>query len=115
MGFFAPEMEILRLPAWDCLPYDRVGPSASVSAERMATLTRLARGEWGKKPALLLTHAPALIQRLPPKDLVLAAGYSASRRRQRRYGASWSATSPSTAITAPRPSPSAASSPSAAG
>ena len=78
MGFFAPEMEILRLPAWDCLPYDRVGPSAGVSAERMATLTRLARGEWGKKPALLLTHAPALIQRLQPKDLVLAAGYSAA-------------------------------------
>ena len=78
MGFFAPEMEILRLPAWDCLPYDRVGPSAGVSAERMATLTRLARGEWGKKPALLLTQAPALIQRLPPKDLVLAAGYSAA-------------------------------------
>src|SRR5580704_13913932 len=78
MGFFAPEMEILRLPAWDCLPYDRVGPSATVSAERMATLTRLARGGWGKQPALLLTHAPALMQRLPPKDLVLAAGYSAA-------------------------------------
>jgi transcription-repair coupling factor (superfamily II helicase) len=78
IGFFAPEMEILRLPAWDCLPYDRVGPSAAVSAERMATLTRLARGGWGKQPVLLLTHAPALIQRLPPKDLVLAAGYSAS-------------------------------------
>ena len=78
MGFFAPEMEILRLPAWDCLPYDRVGPSAAVSAERMATLTRIARGGWGKQPVLLLTHAPALIQRLPPKDLVLAAGYSAS-------------------------------------
>jgi len=78
LGFFAPEMEILRLPAWDCLPYDRVGPSAGVSAERMATLTRLARGGWGKKPVLLLTHAPALIQRLPPKATVLAAGYSAS-------------------------------------
>ena len=23
MVFFAPEMEILRFPAWDCLPYDR--------------------------------------------------------------------------------------------
>ena len=30
MGFFAPEMEILRLPAWDCLPYDRMGPSAAM-------------------------------------------------------------------------------------
>jgi transcription-repair coupling factor (superfamily II helicase) len=78
IGFFAPEMDILRLPAWDCLPYDRMGPSPAVSAERMATLTRLARGDFGKKPVLLLTHAPALIQRLPPKAAVLAAGYSAA-------------------------------------
>ena len=63
MGFFAPEMEILRLPAWDCLPYDRIGPSAGVSAERMATLTRLARGGFGKKPVLLVTQSPALLQR----------------------------------------------------
>ncbi|HVN00401.1 MAG TPA: transcription-repair coupling factor [Caulobacteraceae bacterium] len=77
MGFFAPEMEILRLPAWDCLPYDRMGPSAAVSAERMATLRRLGRGEWGKKPTLLLTQSAALLQRLPPKASVLAAGYSA--------------------------------------
>jgi len=77
MTFFAPEMELLRLPAWDCLPYDRMGPSAGVSAERMATLTRLARGDWGKKPALLVTQAAALLQRLPPKAAVLAAGYSA--------------------------------------
>ncbi len=77
MGFFAPEIEILRLPAWDCLPYDRIGPSAGVSAERMATLTRLGRGGFGKKPALLLTQAAALLQRLPPKAAVLAAGYSA--------------------------------------
>ncbi|HEY1752075.1 MAG TPA: transcription-repair coupling factor [Caulobacteraceae bacterium] len=77
MGFFAPEMPILRLPAWDCLPYDRVGPSAGVSAERMATLTRLARGEFGKKPVLLITQSATLLQRLPPKAAVLAAGYSA--------------------------------------
>jgi transcription-repair coupling factor (superfamily II helicase) len=77
MGFFAPEMEILRLPAWDCLPYDRMGPSAGVSAERMATLTRLGRGGFGKQPVLLLTQSAALLQRLPPKAAVLGAGYSA--------------------------------------
>ncbi len=78
MSFFAPEMEILRLPAWDCLPYDRIGPSPGVSAERMATLTRLARGGFGKKPALLITQSATLLQRLPPRASVLAAGYSAS-------------------------------------
>jgi len=77
MGFFAPEMPLLRFPAWDCLPYDRIGPSAGVSAERLATLTRLARGGWGKKPVLLVTQAAALLQRLPPRESVLRAGYSA--------------------------------------
>jgi transcription-repair coupling factor (superfamily II helicase) len=77
MGFFAPEMEILRLPAWDCLPYDRMGPSAGVSAERMSTLTRLGRGGFGKQPVLLLTQSAALLQRLPPKAAVLGAGYAA--------------------------------------
>ena len=77
MGFFGPEIEILRFPAWDCLPYDRMGPSAAVSAERMATLTRLARGDWGKKPVLVITQAPALMQRLPPRETVLRASYSA--------------------------------------
>src|SRR5215469_1291653 len=76
MAFFAPEIEVLRLPAWDCLPYDRIGPSAAVAAERMATLTRLARGAFGKRPALLLTSAATLIQRLPPKAAVLGAGYA---------------------------------------
>src|SRR3981189_1715012 len=32
--FFAPEVEILTFPAWDCLPYDRIGPSAGMAAPR---------------------------------------------------------------------------------
>jgi transcription-repair coupling factor (superfamily II helicase) len=77
MAFFAPGMEILRFPSWDCLPYDRVGPSPAVSAERMATLTRLARGGFDKKPVLLVTQAAALLQRTPPKAVVVEAGYFA--------------------------------------
>ena len=26
LSFFAPELEVVRFPAWDCLPYDRVSP-----------------------------------------------------------------------------------------
>ena len=77
MGFFAPELEIIDFPAWDCLAYDRVGPSAGVASLRMATLTRLGRGLDPKKPALLVTTAAALMQRLPPRTAVLAAAYSA--------------------------------------
>ena len=75
-AFFAPEIELFEFPAWDCLPYDRVGPSASCAAERMAVLTRLARGLDGAKPTLLLTTASAFLQRVPPKDAVLGATWS---------------------------------------
>jgi transcription-repair coupling factor (superfamily II helicase) len=77
MGFFAPEIEIVGFPAWDCLPYDRAGPSAGVAARRMATLTRLARGLETGKPALLVTTAAALLQRVPPRAAISRAGYAA--------------------------------------
>ena len=38
---FAPEVEVLGFPAWDCLPYDRASPALRVMAERMATLHAL--------------------------------------------------------------------------
>ena len=60
--FFAGDVEVLHFPAWDCLPYDRVGPSAGVAAQRMAILSRLAEG-FDAKPRLLVTTAAALVQR----------------------------------------------------
>src|SRR5690606_40261167 len=39
--FFAPDLIVHRFPAWDCLPYDRAGPSMRVSADRLATLSPL--------------------------------------------------------------------------
>ena len=41
LSFFAPEQRVLELPAWDCLPYDRVSPSNEVTAQRIATLGRI--------------------------------------------------------------------------
>jgi len=75
--FFAPNVETLRFPAWDCLPYDRIGPSPAAAAQRMTTLARLAAGFDGKTPRLLLTTAPALLQRVPPKEAVQGGAYSA--------------------------------------
>src|SRR5690242_14079932 len=75
-AFFAQGVEVLTFPAWDCLPYDRVGPSAGVAAQRMATLSRLAQG-LDDKPRLLVTTVPALVQRTPPKAAIQRASYSA--------------------------------------
>ena len=77
LAFFAPEIEIVRFPAWDCLPYDRSGPSAGVAARRMETLARLARGLAAAKPVIIVTTAAALMQRLPPRAAVRAAGWAA--------------------------------------
>ena len=41
LAFVMPEAEILRFPAWDCLPYDRVSPNPALVSERIATLARL--------------------------------------------------------------------------
>ncbi|MBW0150254.1 MAG: transcription-repair coupling factor, partial [Phenylobacterium sp.] len=77
-GFFAPDVEVMRLPSWDCLPYDRIGPSPGVAAQRMTTLARLATGGFSpKKPALLVAAIPAMIQRVPPRAAVEGASYSA--------------------------------------
>ncbi|MEJ2814630.1 transcription-repair coupling factor [Caulobacter sp. CCG-8] len=77
LKFFAPEIETVLFPSWDCLPYDRIGPSAGVAAVRMATLHRLAEGLGKDKPAMLVTAAPALLQRVPEKAVLLRASYSA--------------------------------------
>ncbi|MCX7383920.1 MAG: transcription-repair coupling factor, partial [Alphaproteobacteria bacterium] len=78
LAFFAPEAEILRVPAWDCLPYDRVSPNPELVSERIATLARLL--EKPTRPRIVLTTVNALIQRVPPRhvfqdaSLVLAVG-----------------------------------------
>lgn len=40
LAFFAPKLNVLRFPAWDCLPYDRVSPSTDIIAQRLATLAQ---------------------------------------------------------------------------
>ncbi len=77
LGFFAPEIEVLSFPSWDCLPYDRIGPSPGVSAQRMATLSRLARGLDAKKPAILVTAATAALQRVPDQATLTRASFTA--------------------------------------
>jgi transcription-repair coupling factor (superfamily II helicase) len=65
LAFVMPEAEILRFPAWDCLPYDRVSPNPALVSERIATLARLL--EPPKGPRIVLTTVNALVQRVPPR------------------------------------------------
>ncbi len=61
-GYFAPELEVIEFPAWDCLPYDRASPAHSVSARRLSALYRLQAGDSGTQ--LLVTTVNALLQRV---------------------------------------------------
>ena len=61
-AYFAPELEVIELPAWDCLPYDRASPALSVSARRLSALHRLQAAPAG--PQLLVTTINALLQRV---------------------------------------------------
>jgi transcription-repair coupling factor (superfamily II helicase) len=75
-SFFAPDMEVLRLPAWDCLPYDRVSPAPDMAAMRAGTLWALVQ-DAPVKPRLLITTINALSQRVPPRDALAGAGFAA--------------------------------------
>jgi transcription-repair coupling factor (superfamily II helicase) len=75
LAVMAPGVVVLDLPAWDCLPYDRVSPNPEISARRMATLAALAHGVAG--PFVLLTTMNAATQRIPARAVLRGASFSA--------------------------------------
>lgn len=61
-AFFAPDLEVIDFPAWDCLPFDRASPALSVSSRRLAALQKLQHKRAG--PQLLVTTINAVLQRV---------------------------------------------------
>jgi transcription-repair coupling factor (superfamily II helicase) len=79
LKFAAPDIEILDFPAWDCQPYDRVSPNASIAAPRMTVLSRLARTRSSEeRPRVLCTTVNAMLQRVPPKAWMERESFSAA-------------------------------------
>ncbi len=77
-GFFAPDLPVLRLPAWDCLPYDRVSPSPQMAARRAVTLSHLARHDVESgSPVIVIATVNAMTQRVPPQDVMKTGSFSA--------------------------------------
>lgn len=71
-----PSAVVFELPAWDCLPYDRVSPNPAILSHRMATLAALAGGVTGK--IILLTTLNAATQRLPSRATLQTASFVAA-------------------------------------
>jgi transcription-repair coupling factor (superfamily II helicase) len=69
IAFFAPKLRVIKLPAWDTVPYDRIGPNAEIVATRMAALARLSAAAH-KGSTVLLTTVNAILQRLPPREFI---------------------------------------------
>ncbi|HTT98446.1 MAG TPA: hypothetical protein VMF58_10375, partial [Rhizomicrobium sp.] len=75
--FFAPDVQVLSFPAWDCLPYDRVSPKSDTESERLATLAALAQREKDSGPAVVVTVINAILQRVPPREAIEGASFFA--------------------------------------
>ncbi len=77
--FFEPRLDVVTLPAWDCLPYDRVSPNREIIASRVDALARLAaRDPDCETPLILLTTVNSIVQRVPPRDVILGASRTIS-------------------------------------
>ena len=69
LAFFAASVRVVSFPAWDTVPYDRVGPNSDIVAERMATLAKLVVAA-RKQPTIVLTTVNAILQRVPPRGFI---------------------------------------------
>ncbi len=69
IGFFAPDLKVISFPAWDTVPYDRVGPNAEIVARRITSLAKLVLGA-RKEAGVVLTTVNAVLQRLPPREAI---------------------------------------------
>ena len=77
LGFIAPEIPVLTLPAWDCLPYDRVSPGADVSARRLAALSGLIAHARKPHSAIILVTVNAMLQKIAPAEVIESLAFSA--------------------------------------
>ena len=68
LRIFAPHRPTLSLPAWDCLPYDRVSPATDLVSRRLACLAALADGKHAFQ-GVVLTTTSAILQRFPSRSL----------------------------------------------
>ena len=72
-SFLAPETQILKMPAWDTVPYDRVSPGVNVMGIRGETLSELCLHPTSSNPRLIVTSVGAVLQKLPPQKIFLNA------------------------------------------
>ncbi len=80
LAFFAPDVQVVDFPAWDCLPYDRVSPSNDIVSRRVNALAELLAWEQDDKylPRILVTTVNAVLQKVTPPDVLKGASLIAA-------------------------------------
>ncbi|MBM3546770.1 MAG: transcription-repair coupling factor [Alphaproteobacteria bacterium] len=73
LAFFAPEIDVVAMPAWDCLPYDRVSPNPEIVARRIDALTRLSTVAAPAAGRIVVTTIAGALQRLPTREVFKAS------------------------------------------
>jgi len=74
--FFAPDIPAISLPAWDCLPFDRVSPSRLMASRRSSALYTLTQID-PNKPFIIVSTVSAVTQKVPPRAQISKAGFRA--------------------------------------
>lgn len=82
LAFVAPDLPVLELPAWDCLPYDRVSPGSDAAARRLDALAAIIALKKEPHRAVVLTTVNALLQRIPPVAAIEAQAFRAKPGNQ---------------------------------
>jgi transcription-repair coupling factor (superfamily II helicase) len=77
LDFFAPDVEVVAVPAWDCLPYDRVSPGAEIVSRRMDALSRLASRPADAGPLVVIASVDSALQRVVARAQVAGASFRA--------------------------------------
>lgn len=71
LHYINPRVEILKFPAWDTVPYDRVSPNINVISQRVDVMAQLAFAPQSRKPRVIVASVGAVLQKLPPKKIFL--------------------------------------------
>ena len=71
LEYINPKLKVLRFPAWDTVPYDRVSPNPTIVATRIECLSELALNPTSKTPRVIVTSVGAILQKLPPMKIFL--------------------------------------------
>ena len=76
IAYFSPSTKIIKIPAWDCLPYDRVSPATHIANQRTESLCELVTLK-NKNNTMIITTVNSALQRIPPGELLSSLTFKA--------------------------------------